>query len=298
MEEAQRKAAILIEALPYIRSFRNKVVAIKLGGSTMDKPEMLDSLFQDVALMASVGMRPIVVHGGGPAISREMQKRGKRPVFVHGHRVTDDETLEIARHVLVNVINADLVRRLSELGVEARTIYGDPIQARRKILEVKDESGISKQVDLGRVGVVERVDEVFFRALLNGHIVPVVSPIARGPEGTLLNVNADTVAAFLGGKLGAEKMVFLSDVHGIMTRPPDPASFADTLEEAEVRKLIADGIISGGMLPKVEGCIAALDAGVRKAHIVDGRMRHSLLLEIFTREGAGTQIVKNKTANG
>lgn len=290
--EAQRKVAGLIEALPYIRSFRNKVVAIKLGGSTMGKPEILDGLFLDVAFMAAVGMRPIIVHGGGPAISREMERRGKKAVFVDGHRVTDEETLEIARSVLVGQINADIVRRLRALGASAETVFGDPIRARQKIVEETNSAGRTIRYDLGLVGVIEQVDVPYFRRILDSEAVPVVSPIARGPNESLLNVNADSVAAFLAGRLRAEKLVFLSDVHGIMTNPPDPNSFADTLDEAAAQDLIRRGIISGGMRPKVEACLAALDSGVRKAHIVDGRVSHSLLLEIFTREGVGTQIVK------
>ncbi len=292
--EAQRKVAGLIEALPYIRSFRNKVVAIKLGGSTMGKPEMLEGLFLDVAFMSAVGMRPIIVHGGGPAISKEMERRGKKPVFVHGHRVTDEETLEIARTVLVEQINADIVRRLRAYGAKAETVFGDPIRARKKIAEERDESGQVLKYDLGLVGVIEQVDVKYFNTLLDAEVIPVVAPIARGIAGAgpLLNVNADSAAAFVAGQLRAEKLVFLSDVHGIMTNPPDPNSFADTLDEPTVQELIQRGVISGGMRPKVEACLAALDNGVRKAHIVDGRVAHSLLLEIFTREGVGTQIVK------
>lgn len=295
MQAAQRKAAVLIEALPYIRSFRDKVVAIKLGGSAMEQPETLEGLFQDVAFMATVGMRPLIVHGGGAAISREMQRRGKKPTFVHGHRVTDAETLEIAKGVLVEQINGDIVRRLEALGAEAQTVYGQPLRARKKVVEERDDSGQVQRFDLGLVGVIQAVDLTHFRRILNAGAIPVVAPIAwlaDGAEGALLNVNADSVAAFLAGKLRAEKLVFLSDVHGIMTDPPDPGSFADTLDEMEVRRLVESGVISGGMRPKVEACLAALDAGVRKAHIVDGRMTHSLLLEIFTREGAGTQILK------
>ena len=292
VEEAQRKAAVLAEALPYIQSFRHKVVAIKLGGSTMDKKAMLESLFLDVVFMAAVGMRPLIVHGGGPAISREMERRGKKPVFVNGHRVTDAETLEIARSVLVDRINADIVAQLRSLGAQAQSVFGAPLRARRKVVEEKDASGAVKRYDLGLVGVMEDVDVAHFRGVLDAGAIPVVAPIACGPAGEALNVNADSVAAFLAGRLRAEKLVFLSDVHGIMTNPPDPASFADTLDEPSVERLIKDGVISGGMRPKVEACIAALDGGVRKAHIIDGRMEHSLLLEVFTSAGVGTQIVK------
>ena len=296
--EAQRKVAGLIEALSYIRSFRDKVVAIKLGGSTMGKPEMLEGLFLDAAFMSAVGMRPIIVHGGGPAISEEMERRGKKPVFVHGHRVTDEETLEIARSVLVDQINADIVRRLRAHGAKAETVFGDPIRAHKKVMEEKDASGQAVKYDLGLVGVIEWVDLDYFHTLLDAEVIPVVAPIARGPDGSMLNVNADSVAAFLAGQLQAEKIVFLSDVHGIMTDPADPNSFADTLDEATVQDLIRRGVIAGGMRPKAEACVAALENGVRKAHIIDGRLSHSLLLEIFTREGAGTQIVKHVQEGG
>jgi acetylglutamate kinase len=192
----------------------------------------------------------------------------------------------------VDRINARIVSRLRALGAEAETVFGEPLRARKKVVEEQDASGRPHRYDLGLVGVLEEVDLAYVRRLLETGTIPVVAPIARGPEGTLLNVNADSVAAFLAGRLQAEKLVFLSDVHGIMIHPPNLSSFADSLDEATVQRLIGEGIITGGMRPKVEACLAALEGGVRKAHIVDGRVEHSLLLEIFTREGIGTQIVR------
>jgi len=298
MQAAVRKADVLIEALPYIRAFRGKVVAVKMGGSAMEDPAKVHGVLEDVVFMASVGMRPVIIHGGGPAISDEMQRAGREPVWVHGHRVTDAETLEIVRRVLVDRINAGLVADLCELGAKAETVYGDPLLAERKRVVETDERGERREYDLGLVGTMTGADAAFFLRLLDEGIIPVVSPLARDREGALLNVNGDTVAAFLAGALAAEKLVFLSDTHGILLDPADEASFAETLDEPAVEQLVRDGVITGGMRPKAEACIAALKHGVRTAHIVDGRLPHSLLLEIFTRRGVGTQILNEKGGAG
>lgn len=292
MDSAVRKAAVLIEALPYIRSFRKKIVAIKLGGSAMEDTEKVRSVLEDVTFLESVGMKPMLIHGGGPAISAEMNRLGKKPEFIHGHRVTDKETLDIVRSVLVDKINANIVKNLSEFGVKAKTVFGEPLRARPKKLVTTEKDGSEKEHDLGNVGILESIDEDYFRALFEEEVIPVVSPIAIAENGSYLNVNGDTAASFVAGCMRAEKIVFMSDTHGILTDPDDPESFAETLDEGAVRQLIRDGVISGGMRPKVDACLDALRAGVRKAHIVDGRIKHSILLEIFTRKGVGTQIVE------
>lgn len=293
--DAVRKARALIEALPYIRSFQKKIVVIKLGGRAMEDCAELDGLLVDVTFMATVGMRPVIVHGGGPAISREMTARGLEPKFVRGHRVTDQATLEIVTDVLANRINADVAGRLEKAGAKpARMCDGKSgdLRARRKVIEERNPDGTVNTIDLGLVGVPESVDSAHFLAICAAGQVPVVAPLARGPRGEVLNVNADLVASFLATALDAEKIVFLSDTHGILTDPGRDDSFAASLTEDEVNALVRKGAISGGMLPKMEACICALDGGVNKAHIIDGRMPHSLLLEIFTDQGVGTQIVK------
>ncbi len=290
MEEAIRKARVLIEALPYIQSFHDKVVVIKLGGSAMEDSAALDGVLQDLVFMSAVDIRPVVVHGGGPSISREMSRRGKVPNFVRGYRVTDEETMEIVADVL-GAINRDIVRRIDALGGRAES-FADPsksvLRAKRKPPITDAEAG---RLDLGLVGTVEAVDTEALTRLSAEHVVPVLAPLGRGPSGETLNINADSAASFVAGAVGAVKIVFLSDTHGITIDPDDDDSLVSTLTENEVNSLVRDGVIKGGMLPKVEACIAALDAGVGKAHIVDGRIAHSLLLEIFTEEGIGTQIL-------
>ncbi|HRU07033.1 MAG TPA: acetylglutamate kinase [Candidatus Brocadiia bacterium] len=293
-EEAIRKSAVLIESLPYIRQFRGRLVVVKFGGAAMESPEILDQVLRDVVYMESVGMRPVLAHGGGPAISAAMKARGKQPVFVKGRRVTDEETLAIARDVLVNQINADICERLSRLGGHPEPVSNgaDAALIGRKVLfKVRNAQGVEEEVDLGLVGEVTAVDTQRFWELTMRGIIPVVAPLATNPAGGALNINADTAAGFLAGALRAEKVVFLSDTHGILRDPKDKESLAPTLTGAEIRAMIAAGAIDGGMLPKVEACLAALAGGVSKAHIVDGRIKHSLLLEIFTDQGIGTEIV-------
>jgi len=290
MEEAIEKARILIEALPYIRSFRDKIVVVKLGGSAMDSGDALDTVLQDIVFMETVGMRPILVHGGGPEISKEMKRRGLKPKFVKGHRVTDAETIDIVADVLRNKINPDIVSRIKKLGGMAEGVTnedGKTLRARKKTIVVDGE-----EIDLGFVGEMVGVDcGLLFNLCLRG-VVPVIAPVAADETGQKLNVQADSVAAFIASQLRPEKIVFLSDTHGIRTDPNDPESFASSLSEQELAELIEKGIIDGGMLPKVEGCLLALQAGVTKAHIIDGRIPHALLLEIFTDKGIGTQIVQ------
>lgn len=294
MEEAIRKANALIEAMPYIRAFRDKIFVIKLGGAAMEDPATMGCVLDDVVFLESVGIRPLLVHGGGPAISREMKRQKIEPKFVHGHRVTDEATMRIVRKVLADEINAEICKTLNELGGKA-VPFADPdrgaLIATKHMVREEKPDGTVAEYDIGLVGDMVGIDEVMFRQTLHSRAVPVVAPIARGREGDVFNVNADMVAAFLAGALKAEKAVYLTDTHGIMTDPDDPKSFASTLTLTRVEDLVRTGVISGGMLPKVDACRVSLVGGVRKAHIIDGRLRHALLLEIFTDEGVGTQII-------
>ncbi|MCP4251951.1 MAG: acetylglutamate kinase [Candidatus Scalindua sp.] len=285
------KSRVLIEALPYIQSFKDKIVVVKFGGSAMVDKDTFQSVLQDMVFMKSIGMRPVIVHGGGPFISSEMEKRGKKPLFVNGYRVTDKETLEIAIDVLTNQIGKRIVDQIEEMGAKGVCVRnGDdsPIKGRKLISESDDGSSAE---DLGYVGEITEIEYDSFVSLFENGQIPIVSPIAKGTDGEDYNVNADNVASFVAGALKAEKLVFISNTHGISTDPSDPESFTSTLHEDEVNKLIKSGVISGGMLPKANACISAMRVGVKKAHIIDGHIPHSLLLEIFTDKGIGTQII-------
>ncbi len=296
--EAIRKAEVLIEALHYIRAFRGKISVIKIGGSYMDNPAALRDTLEDIVFMETVGMRPVVVHGGGKAISRAMAAAGLEPRFVRGRRYTDLETLRIVARVLVDEINRQLVHAIEQLGGLAVGLHfrTTPVLFARP-LTLTDEHG--QRIDLGRVGEVVRVETAVLSRLCEAGVVPIVPPIAlqegspsyAGDVDQLLNVNADTAAAAVAAALRAEKLVVLTDTGGVLRDRGDPASLADSLSARECRALIEQGVIDAGMVPKVEACLRCLEAGVRKTHIVDGRVRHSLLLEIYTQRGVGTEIV-------
>ena len=291
MEEAIGKSRVLIEALPYIQSFKDKIVVVKFGGSAMVNEDTFHSVLQDMVFMKSIGMKPVIVHGGGPFISSEMEKRGKKPLFINGYRVTDKETLEIAIDVLTNQIGKLIIDQIEEMGAKGVCVWdGDdsPIKARKFVSEDNGSSGAG---DLGYVGELTEIECNSFVNLFEDDQIPIVSPIAKGIDGENYNVNADNVASFVAGALKAEKLVFISNTHGISTDPSDPESFTSTLHEDEVNRLIKSGVISGGMLPKANACISAMRDGVKKAHIIDGHIPHSLLLEIFTDKGIGTQII-------
>ena len=296
MQKAIEKAAVLIEALPYIQRFRGQPVVVKFGGAAMESDDVLRSVLLDVVFMEHVGMRPILVHGGGQFITKEMARRGKESTFVEGHRVTDQETLDIAFDVLVGQISAKIVDTIVQHGGRAKCVWdgASPVKARKHLLETRGADGQTKQVDIGLVGTVTEVDSEAILALCRDGVVPVVPPIASSldPGVERYNVQADTVAFGLARALKAEKLVFLSNTHGILTDPSDPTSYISSATEQDIAAMVADGTIRGGMLPKARACLEALKAGVHKTHIVDGRIRHSLLLEIFTDEGIGTQIVK------
>lgn len=294
MEEAIRKADVLIEALPYIQRFARRPVVIKFGGSAMESAAVLDDVLEDIVFLAAVGIRPIVVHGGGPQISRAMEQAGLSPEFKRGLRVTDAATLEVVVEVLTQEVNAELVERIGRHGGRGQAAFrdGHSLLRARKKTEARMADGTTAAVDLGFVGEVTGVQAERMLSLAADGVIVVVPPVGQNDTGQLYNVNADTAAGAVAAAVEAEKIVFLSNVHGIMSDPEDEESLLSTISEPEVEELISRGVIAGGMLPKVSACLTALDAGVRKAHIIDGRLPHSLLLEIFTDKGVGTQILQ------
>jgi len=296
-EEAIRKADVLIEALGYFRKFHGRFTVIKLGGSVMEEPEALRALLVDIVFMQTVGMRPVVVHGGGKAITLAMERAGLQARFVQGRRYTDDSTLEIVARVLAEEINVDIVRHITKYGGRAAGLHHKSTQClfgRR--LALADGNG--DEVDLGRVGEVVEVDVPPLENLCLAGVVPVLPSLAEGDDGLLLNVNADTAAAAVAVALKAEKLVFLTDTPGILKDRNEPQSLIRSLIPDECRALIEQGIIDKGMIPKVEASLDSLRQGVGKTHIIDGRLRHSLLLEMYTDNGIGTEIVLDVSVAG
>ena len=291
MDDAIRKADVLIEALGHIRTFRDRRTVIKLGGSAMENPAAFRATLQDVVFMALVGMRPVLVHGGGKPIDRAMAAAGLQPKKVQGRRVTDDATLAIVVRVLCDEINAGIVRQIRDLGGRAVGLTGPLQSLYGEKLQLPGEDG--RPIDLGRVGKVTRVDGDLIEDYCVGNLIPVIPCVALDDDGGWLNVNGDTAAAAVAASLKAEKLVFLSDTPGILTDRANPASLVPCLDAMTCDRLIATGVIDSGMIPKVEACLDSLRAGVRKTHLIDGRLRHSLLLEIFTDRGVGTEIVLN-----
>ncbi len=291
-EQEIQKADILIEALPYMQSYRDKTILIKFGGSAMDDPELVKSLMRDIVVLEAMGMNPVVVHGGGKAISKAMADAGLEARFVNGLRVTTPEAIDIVERTLSGTINPGLVEMMRSSGGKAVGIPGTNVFVGEKLME-KDAEG--NPVDIGMVGRVigsqlRRVEEA-----LSLQLTPVISPLAR-ELGTsqALNVNADLAAAALACELKPVKLVYISDVPGLMLDPKDPSTIVKSINRKEAFQLIDEGIISGGMIPKVKSAVDALNAGVRKVHFVDGRLPHTLLLEIFTPEGIGTEIVREQ----
>ena len=288
--EAIQKADVLLEALPWIRQFRGRHVVIKLGGSTMEEVQAVQHFLTDVIFMSSVGMRPILVHGGGKAINAAMAKAGIQPRFVQGRRYTDDETLEIVAKVLAGDICQGLVDEILRQGGDARGLNYltmNCLKGKRLMLPV--EGG--EPIDLGRVGEVTDIDRDLLLMTCRAEQIPVLPSVALDDEGGKLNVNADTAAAAVARLIQAEKLVFLSDVPGIFLDRKDPSTLQSHLNAARCRELIRDGIIDAGMVPKVEAALEALEAGVKKVHIIDARIPHSVLLEIYSNQGIGTEIV-------
>jgi len=284
MDQITVKAETLIEALPYIRDFNNKIVVVKYGGSAMLDKKLEESVIKDVALLKLVGMKPIIVHGGGKEISKWISKVGKETEFVEGFRVTDKDTMEIAEMVL-NKVNKNLVQMVEKLGVKAIGICGKD----GGMLKVDKKMPNGK--DIGYVGDVKEVDTDIIDTLLTNDFIPIIAPIGMDDKGDTYNINADDAACAIAGAIKAEKLAFLTDVEGVCMNPDDPASLISVLDVTEANKLIDGGVISGGMLPKVNNCINAVTAGVNRVHILDGRRDHCLLLEFFTKKGIGTAII-------
>ena len=289
-----RTAEVLIEALPYIRHFYDRRIVIKYGGAAMEDETLIHSVMQDIVLMKYVGIRPIIVHGGGPRITTWMDKVGKVPEFVQGLRVTDAETVEIAEMVL-GLINKEIVARINQHGGKAIGLSGKDanlILAEKQETQITDENGQKTDVDLGYVGKVIGVNTESITTLDKADYIPVITPIGVGVEGQTYNINADTMAGEIASAFQAEKLILLTDTRGILRDLSDTASLMPTIHMREVDQLIDEGFIAGGMLPKVDACTTALMGGVYKTHIIDGRIPHSLLLEIFTEGGIGTEIVR------
>jgi acetylglutamate kinase len=293
VKDAIEKADVLIEAMGWIRRFRDKVTVIKLGGSVMEDPEALDHLLLDIVFMETVGMRPIVVHGGGAAITRAMAEANIEARFIQGRRYTDEATLGIVEKVLAGEINETIAKRIEEFGGRAMPLNfvgetnNNVLVGERLTLAGKD----GEEIDLGAVGHVTKVDREILDNLCYAGQVPVIPSMCETASGDRLNVNADTAATAVAQAVGAEKLVFLSDVNGVRKDKNDPESLIHSLTADEARRMIADGSIEAGMIPKVEACLETLSRGVRKIHIIDGRVRHSLLLEIYTNLGVGTELV-------
>jgi len=289
------KAAVLVEALPYIQSFKGKVVVVKFGGSLMDNEQYVNSILRDVVFMHSVGMKPVIVHGGGCHISDAMRAAGLTPRFVEGYRVTDAETIKVVEHILVEEVNVMLQRKVREFNVIPEGHSGRDfgiVQVKKYEPLVSDKPGAAAvAVDIGYVGSVERIDAGPILAILDNDRLPVIASLGRGPDSATYNVNADETAGETAVALQAEKLVFLTDVGGLLRNTRDEDSLISTLRVSEAEKLLEDKAADGGMIPKLRACINAVRRGVHKTHIIDGRLTHSLLLEIFTDKGVGTQLV-------
>ena len=291
MDKAISKADALLEALNYIQRFKGRIVVVKLGGSLMEEEVSQRDLLRDVVFMSTVGMQPILVHGGGKRISAAMQQAGIEPKFVQGIRTTDKKTLAIAEDVLVNEINEVIVGTLNELGGKAIGLHSKSscvLFAER--LQLEDDQG--EMIDLGYVGKIHKVNTELLSTLCQAGTIPVIAPIARDGSGGKLNVNADSAAGIVAREIQADKLVMMSDRHGIFADQAEASSQFSQLDRKQVEGLIESGTINGGMLPKVEACLGALNGGVGRTHIIDGNIAHSLLLEIYTDQGVGTLIVE------
>lgn len=274
------KAAVLLEALPYMQSFRGSTFLIKVGGSAMEDPAVVDTFLKDIVFLEAVGINPVIVHGGGKAISKAMQESGLEARFINGMRVTDEETIQIVEQTLARVINPGIVTKINSFGGKAVGVPGTEVFVGEKM---KAELGWVGEVTDCRIGLIQ--------AAVSGEFVPVVSPVARElASGKALNVNADLAACALASALQAEKLIFLSDVRGVLRDPADESTLIPALDPARIEALKTEGIISGGMIPKVDSALASLRGGVGKVHLIDGRIPHALILEIFTDVGIGTEI--------
>lgn len=281
----QHRAEILVEALPYIRKYNNKVLVIKYGGNAMINETLKQQVMEDVVLLHLIGVKVVLVHGGGPEISNTLKRIGKEAKFVDGLRVTDRETVEVVQMVLAGKINKTLVKLLESKGGKAMGISG--IDGHMIMAKVKDEK-------LGYVGEITSVNVQPILDLLEKDYIPVISTVGSDLDGNTYNINADTAAAHIAGALRAERLITMTDITGVMMDPHDPESLMPCIDLVDARRLMEEGVISGGMIPKIECCIDAISYGVRKVIILDGRVPHAILMEVLTNEGAGTMVVKNK----
>lgn len=291
MEKLLEKAKVLIDSLPYIRTFYGKTFVIKYGGAAQIEDALKDSFAQDVVLLNFIGIRPVIVHGGGPKISETMKRMGKEPTFIQGQRVTDRETMDIVEMVLGGLVNKEIVAMINNHGGRAVGLSGKDgglLRAKKKFIKKSAEKGKEETIDIGLVGEVESVDPSLLDSLHRDGFIPVISPIGVGSAGEAFNINADYVASAIASALKAEKLILLTDVPGIKDKGGRVIS---TIQKKNVKKYVDEGTVSGGMLPKVQACTRALEGGVKKTHVVDGRVPHCLLLEIFTKEGLGTEII-------
>jgi len=290
MHTVIEKAAVLMDALPFIQKFRGETVVVKFGGSIMDDEDGVRAILNDVAFMECVGLRPVLVHGGGKMISARMKTEGLMPRFIQGLRVTDEPAMRIVEHVLNVEINPRMVEQLETFGCKARGIHGDDILKVSKHVETDPQTG--QLIDWGYVGDVLQVDVAPIKAFLGAAMCPIVTPLGRGVDRRVYNINADEAASAIACAIGARKLVFLSDVPGLLSNPEDPSSVISSVKMADVEELIRRGVITGGMLPKISGAVNAVRAGVQKVHLIDSAMPHSLLLELFTEKGVGTEILQ------
>lgn len=284
MQKYIDKAKILIEALPYIKSFSGKIVVVKYGGSAMLNNELKKSVMQDIVFMKLVGICPVIVHGGGPEINKMLKQIDKKPEFINGLRVTDEETMEVVEMVLSGKVNKDIVMNIQNLGFNAVGISGKDgniLKAKKKLVDGQDA---------GFIGEVTEVNPHLIKVLIENDFIPVISPIGMDESGNTYNINADYAASAIAGALDAEKLVFLTDIAGVLRDVNIQESLISSMTVCEAKNLIKDGIISGGMIPKVDCCIEGVEKGVKTVHILDGRVEHSLLLEIFSHAGMGTMI--------
>ncbi len=296
IDSLHTRAEILTEALPYIREFSGKTIVVKYGGHAMANESLKRDVMSDLILMKYVGMKPVLVHGGGPQISALLKRVGKKSEFVEGLRVTDEETMSLAEMALVGQVNREIVGMLNQLGGSAVGLSGKDanlIKARKHYAVVKNGDNEESSVDIGFVGEIEQVNPRIIRVLESEGFSPVIAGTGVGKAGETYNINADTVAGAIAAATGASKLILLSDVRGVLRDRDDPDSLISTIRCSDVSVLREEGVFSAGMIPKIEACVTALEGGVRKAHIIDGRISHSLLHEVFTDAGIGTQLTKD-----
>ncbi|MDR2709548.1 MAG: acetylglutamate kinase [Elusimicrobiota bacterium] len=294
MFDSKQKIETLIEAMPYIRRFQNKIIVIKYGGHAMVNPDLKQKFAQDIAFLQFSGLRPVVVHGGGPEITQMLSRLGKKSEFIEGLRVTDAEAMEIAQMVLVGKINTDITSAMVRYGAKALGINGKDsnlLMACKLLKKIKKDDKI-KEIDLGFVGDVKSINGEFLRTILDSGYIPVIAPLGSDENGQSYNINADTVAGKIAATLQAEKLIMLTDVKGIFENPKDPKSFISELSFDKAYEMILRGAIDGGMIPKINACILALKNQTKAAHIIDGTIPRSILMEIFTDKGFGTMVVK------